>query len=29
MDYMAGGELFKYMQRERRFSLERVCFYVA
>ena len=29
MDYMAGGELFHYMQSERRFQYERVCFYVA
>ena len=29
MDFMAGGELFHYMQSERRFQQERVCFYVA
>jgi serine/threonine protein kinase len=29
MDFMEGGELFHYMQSERRFTQERVCFYVA
>jgi hypothetical protein len=29
MDFLAGGELFHYMQHERRFDEKRVCFYVA
>lgn len=29
MDFMAGGELFRFMQRERRFQQEKVCFYIA
>ncbi len=29
MDFMPGGELFHYMHNERRFTQEKVCFYVA
>jgi serine/threonine protein kinase len=29
LEYVPGGELFNYMQQERRFCQERVCFYVA
>ena len=29
MDFMSGGELFHYMQQERRFSEAKVMFYVA
>jgi len=29
MDFMPGGELFHYMHNERRFSQEKVQFYVA
>lgn len=29
MDFMAGGDLFQYMHRERRFAPHRVVFYVA